>query len=329
MNPAQATQKAVLDVLAGAPLHDAARQVPMEATDLADAVDVFQQAGLAALEAQGAVRTSWFQVHIQFPNWDTAEETAATHLGPWLRQAEADGLVSSWWYIRKPPCWRLRCTPGATVTRTRMMQSTTAALDDLASRHLIAKWWETIYEPETTVFGGQPAMSIAHRLFHADSKGILDYLGHPAPTAQSERTIGRRELAVLMCSLLMRSAEQEWSEQGDVWHQVSQLRPLPSDTPPDRLRGMQPTLKRLMTVDAGSTSTLMSRSGPLAAFTPWATAVEEVGAALHNGSRTGQLDRGIREILTHHVLFHLNRMGLPDATQGILARAARETAITQ
>lgn len=41
---------------------------------------------------------------------------------------------------------------------------------------------------------------------------------------------------VLMCSLLMRSAGQERSEQGDIWHKVSQLRPLPLGTPSERLR---------------------------------------------------------------------------------------------
>jgi len=203
------------------------------------------------------------------------------------------------------------------------------ALEALVARHLVATWWETIYEPETIVFGGPHAMDTAHRLFHADSKGILGYLGRPGPAAPPERTPGRRELSLLLCSLLMRSAGQEWSEQGDVWHQVSQFRPLPADTPPQRLRDMQPTLRRLMSVDAGSTSTLMGHGGPLAVFRPWAAAVEEAGAALRDAAFIGRLDRGIRKVLAHHVLFHLNRLGLPDTTQAILAKAAYETAITR
>ncbi len=324
---ALATQKAVLAVLAGQPLPDAAAQAALEAAELKAAVELFQQAGLAALEAQAAARTSWYQVHIQFPRWDTAEQTAVTHLRPWLHRAQADGLISSWWYIRKPPRWRLRVAPGATATRTSMKSALDHVLETLLSHHLITHWSPTIYEPETTVFGGPHAMDTAHRLFHADSSGILDYLARPDP-ARPQRPIGRRELTLLLCSLLMRSAGQEWSEQGEVWNEIAQIRSLPPDTAPDRLRDMQPAVRRLLTVDAGSTSTLLSASGPLAAFAPWAAAVEEAGTALCDAALTGRLDRGIRRILARHILFHLNRMGIPDTAQGILARAAYEAVIT-
>ena len=38
---------------------------------------------------------------------------------------------------------------------------------------------------------------------------------------------------------------------------------------------------------------------------------------------TGTLDRGLRDVLAHHVIFHWNRLGLPASTQATLARSAQ------
>ena len=99
----------------------------------------------------------------------------------------------------------------------------------------IATWIETIYEPEVHAFGGPEAMRLAHRLFHTDSRCILGCLGDVRATTSGQRD-RRRELSVLLCSALMRSARQDWYEQGDVWARVAEARPLPVDTPIDRLR---------------------------------------------------------------------------------------------
>ena len=103
---AQATEKGVLAVLAGTPLATAA-------ADLADAIKLYRAAGRAVLEAQTDSR-GWYQVRVEFADWDTAEHAVATHLWPKLAQAETAGVVSSWWYIRKAPCWRLRFQAGTT-----------------------------------------------------------------------------------------------------------------------------------------------------------------------------------------------------------------------
>lgn len=80
----------------------------------------------------------------------------------------------------------------------------------------------------------------------------------PPPNSQ----IGRREVSILLCSLLMRGAGQEWYEQGDVWARVAQNRPTDRDTPPEQLHTIKPPLRRLMTVDTGPASKLV-QSGPL------------------------------------------------------------------
>jgi thiopeptide-type bacteriocin biosynthesis protein len=55
--------------------------------------------------------------------------------------------------------------------------------------------------------------------------------------------------------------------------------------------------------------------------TPWLDAFTDAGRDLGDSARAGELERGLRAVLAHLVIFHWNRFGLPAATQGILARA--------
>jgi thiopeptide-type bacteriocin biosynthesis protein len=313
----------VVAVLAGAPLEEAAARTGMEPADLADAVEVYRLAGYRALEARAAAH-DWYQVRIQFPAWDDAEHTMATHLGPALQRAEDTGVVAAWWFIRKAPCWRLRLKPGPTVTVADMTATVSLALDGLAAAGLVERWWESVYEPETIAFGGPEGMRAAHSLFHADSRGILDYLRRP-PVAPPDLTLGRRELSMVLCSTLLRGAGQDWYEQGDIWHRTARMRPLPPGMPTDRLHDMTGSIRRLMTTDAPPTGTLFGSNGPLAFAAPWAAAFDKAGRVLGSAAADGKLERGVRDVLAHHVIFHWNRLGLTTKTQSILARAARDT----
>jgi thiopeptide-type bacteriocin biosynthesis protein len=326
--PPHMVEKAVLAVLAGRPLHQAAAETPMETADLTDAVELYKAAGAAALEAQARAR-DWFQVHIEFADWDATEQIAATHLGPGMEQVEASGAVSSWWFIRKAQCWRLRCRTGSGREPEEVRAALMQLLDPMLRQGLIVDWRETIYEPEAYAFGGPKGVEAVHRLFHADSRGILDYLSRTRSTTQPESVIGRKELSVLLCSALMRSAGQDWFEQGDIWNRVSELRPLPPGTPLERVRDMQPGLRKLMTVDAGPTTALVGPDGPLAFASAWFAVSGEVGWILAQLAQGGHLSRGVRDVLAHHVIFHANRMGLSGTTQAILARAASGAVFNQ
>ena len=316
-------EKGVLAVLAGAPLAAAAQQIGTAVADLAEAVELYRAAGLRALKSQ-TDSSDWRQIHVEFADYDTAEHVVAVHLGPKLIRAEAAGVVSSWWYIRKAPCWRFRFHAG-TASMAHMTNFVGSALDDMALRRLVTRWWPGIYEPETAAFGGSGGMAIAHRIFHADSWGILDYLSRRTTSGLSNQPIGRRELSILLCSALLRATGQEWHEQGDVWHRVARLRPLPPGTPRDRLHSMTDDLHRLMALDTGPNAEVAGTNGPLAFAASWFVAFAEAGRALKDAAADGTMERGIRDILAHHVIFHWNRLGLTDASQGILARASFET----
>ncbi|MFF4508987.1 thiopeptide-type bacteriocin biosynthesis protein [Streptomyces sp. NPDC001401] len=317
----------VLEVLAGVPLHQAAARAGMTTDGLANAVAVYRAAGEYALEAQAEDACGWYSVSVQFADWSAAEQTATTILGPQLEQAQNTGVLAGWWFLRKYPCWRLRCRPGPAATRTDAGNAVNNILDGLMAEGVVDRWWQTIYEPESLVFGGPHSMDIAHDLFHADSRGVLDYVRRHDANALPGTTLGRRELSILLPSTLFFGAGQEPHEQADVWHRVEQLRPLPSDTPADRLTRMTAALQVLMQLDTGPTSPLFHEGGSLAFIGPWAAAFESAGRRLSLAAHTGSLPRGVRDILAHYVIFAWNRLGLDSRTQGILARAAREPAM--
>lgn len=320
---AGATADSVLAVLAGVPLDQAAARSHMQPADLADAVEVYRTAGYAALQMQAADR-DWYQIRVQFTGWDAAEHIAADSLGPHLTRMHDQGVVAAWWFIRKAPCWRLRLQPGAAAVDS-IKAALGPVLDRLVTVGLLQRWWETIYEPESAAFGGPTGITVAHKLFHADSHNILGHVVRPAPNAAGELRIGRRELSILLCSALLRAAGQDWYEQGDVWHRVTRLRPLPQAIPIGRVSQMTDSLRRLLTADIRPDGPLFGPHGPAAFAAPWAAAFGAAGAALAEAATTGTLERGVRDVLAHHVIFHWNRLGLSDTAQAILARAARGT----
>lgn len=268
----------------------------------------------------------WRQVFIHFDAWDAAEHTAVAHLGPLLTDAETSGLVASWFFIRKAPCWRVRFLPSDDSTAQDATTFIHQRLDTLHEAGRIARWTETVYEPEAYAFGGPAAMDSAHHLFHQDSRHIFAYLGGDRAPASASGGDQRRELSILLSSILMRSAGQDWYEQGDIWARVAEHRSLPPDAPPDRLHAMGSDLRWLMTVDPAS---LAQNDGPLAFLSDWAAAFDNAGTHLGELACHGTLRRGLRAVLAHHVIFAWNRIGLSHTTQSLLANVAKAVVLDQ
>lgn len=253
--------------------------------------------------------TTWQQVIIEFTDYIGAERLAAERLHPLM-----DAVAGSWWFIRKAPCWRLRYLPAHSEALADIRGTVARALDDIQDDGGITSWVETIYEPETHAFGGTSGMTTAHQLFHNDSKHIL---------GNTRRRDQRRELTILLCSTLLRGAGQDWYEQGDIWARVAENRPHPAEPSSNRVRDLGAGVRRLLTIDASPTSPLLAASGQLADVAPWVEAFHSAGDTLSSLARRGELTRGPRAVLTHHVIFHWNRIGLPYETQCLLAHAAK------
>jgi thiopeptide-type bacteriocin biosynthesis protein len=309
----------VLAVLAGTPVTEVACSLHIRSDELAAAVELYKSAGLAALEDQAP--GDWYQVRVQWRDWESAERVAAMVLAPQLDRLRGSGVLGSWWFVRKAPCWRLRLRPGSTSLRSDLAASVSAVLDDLTVVGHAERWSESIYDPEQAVFGGRLGISVAHDLFSADGCAIMDYLRRAAADSGAQLLIGRRELSVLLCSTLMRAAGQEWHEQGDVWLRVARMRPTASTIS----GGSQRTIARLTQLITASTEPSgepFGERGRLSFIAPWFAAFADAGRALGTAANDGSLRRGIRDILAHHVIFHWNRLGLGIKDQSILAAVA-------
>lgn len=311
------TVRAVLAVLAGNTVAETAAHAGLDAAVLADAVETFRQAGIRALadaEETGAAQNCW-QVYLEFADWATAETTAAQQLRPLLHQAENDGNLAGWWFIRKHPCWRFRLhiQPG------RQTENVIGdVLDQLTAAGHLTRWWPGIYEPETTAFGGGPAMTTAHRLFHTDSRAILDLATH------GDAPLGRPEMSVLLITTLLNAAGLERYEQGHVWDHVSRERPLPTGITPEQTARTAKDLRHLLLADTSAGGPLFKPGSPLASTAAWADSFRRAGRDLGKNARAGTLERGLRLVLSYHVIFHWNRLGIAPRMQAALAHSARD-----
>ncbi|MFI5723554.1 thiopeptide-type bacteriocin biosynthesis protein [Streptomyces cyaneofuscatus] len=305
-------QMAVHAVLTGVPLAEAAAQYRMDPVVLSDAVAVYDRAGREALDRHASA-TDWWQVYLHFTDWPNADTTFTTHVLPMLREAEDARIIDGWWYTRKHPCWRLRLRvrpePGAGVPVAE-------GFDRLVFDGHLQRWWPGVYEPETAAFGGTAGMTGAHALFITDSREVQQ-LRH-----RSDLAVGPRELSVLLCTIMMRAAGLEWYEQGDVWHRVitREHRSAISDVPAGRLSARAQEIRPLLLADSDA---LLRPGGPMEPIAEWADAFRDTGQALGSAVLEGTLERGLRQVLSYHVIFHWNRLGLSMRGQSILAWAAR------
>lgn len=259
----------------------------------------------------------WHQLSITFADPHTAEHHLITHLGRTLLTAETDRLISAWFFIRKHP-WRLRYLPATSGSTARATAVLHQAADHLCENGT-ARYHDTVYEPETHAFGGTKGTRLAHHLFHADSRNILTYL-----TSGDGQGGKRREVSLLLCAAFIRAAGLDRYEQGDVWARVAAHRPHSTAASPQQWPSLTNAVQRLVTVDTGPEAAL--RTGALAFADDWLSAFEHAGRTLRRLAEAGSLTRGLRAVLTHHIIFHWNRLGLPAPAQALLAQAATEVA---
>ncbi|MFI6129486.1 thiopeptide-type bacteriocin biosynthesis protein [Micromonospora sp. NPDC051141] len=242
--------------------------------------------------------TTWRQVNISYPGQSRheREQHAIRHLHRVIPAAEATGLITAWWFMRKGP-WRIRYLPATNDAPHHAHH----VLTDTVT------WTNDIYEPETHAFGGPDAMHTAHNLFHHDSHYLLSYL--------QSRPVDRRERSLVLCTALMRTAGLDPNEQGDVWARIAQRRAehLDQNPAPD---------PRTWATFTGQVRHL--QQGTARTRGDWQTAFEDAGTALRDLRDAGTLTRGLRAVITEHVIFHWNRIGIPATTQARLAQAAAE-----
>ncbi|MFG2369891.1 thiopeptide-type bacteriocin biosynthesis protein [Streptomyces sp. NPDC048504] len=318
LHDSRTAERAVHAVLAGTPIETVSARLHSSPEHLAEAVKLYCAAGRTALDARSST-SDWQQVNIEFTDYPTAQRAFLAYLLPSLREACDAGAIGAWWFVRKFPCWRLRVASGPQTMGECASEPIHEALNSAVSWGVVKRWWPSPYEAESVAFGGTDGMRIAHALFHADSVGILDYLRRSA--AENSASLDAKATSLIITSLFLRAAGQEWSEQGDVWARVEAKRPLPDDVPPERVTAMTGTVRKLLTADTEPALTVGNSLAPLAS---WADAVKHGGQTLGDAGREGRLALATRGVLARHVLFHFNRMGFTTRQQAIWSRAARE-----
>jgi protein-L-isoaspartate(D-aspartate) O-methyltransferase len=234
----------------------------------------------------------WQYAFIAFPGDTGMTPQAATALA-----AALDG--HRYHFTRKETGLRLRTT-----------QDASGLLSGLAADGLIAGWHERIYEPETWAFGGPQGMAIAHDVFCADSPAALAATGTP----------GSKERAVLLIAAMTRAAALDPFETGDVWAKLAALRPQVDAPPPERRADAVAAMHRLLSADAAQ------RHDAEPGWAGRVTAFQDAGRQLAFLAADGQLTRGLRSVLAHHLIFAFNRAEVPARTQAAAAWLAVQAA---
>ena len=250
--------------------------------------------------------STWLQLTFTCDDWRAAEHAAVTTLGPVLTTAQGARNLASWWFVRKGPEWRVRLDSPGEGLAGRLSE-------ELTGTGGVRAVTRTIYEPETSRFGGPDGIAAAHRLFAADSRRLLAHLASKGPGL-------RRELPVILATRLLRAARQDWYEQGDCWEQMAAHRiPGGHGAAPEPEAGTVSGMLALLTAGGDAPGS------PLHAQPDWSSAFEDAGRQIAVLAGRGMLAGGQRAILAQHLLFLFNRHGVSSADQRALASAAVRT----
>jgi thiopeptide-type bacteriocin biosynthesis protein len=300
---------AVLAVLAGGDLTQIAAASGMDPGDLTDAAQAYHTAGTIALERRETSR--WHQVRVRPGGQQPPDRALATVVGPLLDNLTACGGAARWWYMNKPPGWRIRL-------RDIQPDAASDLFDGLTASGTITAWETAIYEPETAAFGGPTGMEIAHDLFCDDTSSYLAYL------RQNKPQLEHHQISVLLVNAMLAAAGLDQYERGDIFVRVAAMRPRPAPGTIAQLAQLVGQLRALLALPAGVTSELFSGSGNSAAAARWHEGFTDAGRRFAVASSGASLSRGLRAVLAHTVIFHWNRLGLTATTQTALALAASQ-----
>ncbi|ABD13812.1 methyltransferase [Frankia sp. CcI156] len=238
-------------------------------------------------------------------DWRAAEHLGVTQLAPLLTSAEQTDGISLWWFTRKAASWRIRWRPGPNRDGRNPAESGDGRLRAVLNGDAVHRWAPAVYEPEIHAFGGPAGMDVAHQLFHHDSRNVLAHLDRARPEH-------RAEVGLVLAAALLRSAGQDYYEQGDVWTRVASHRRTrqASARQPAATAATRNAVRQLLAARTVQ---------PLKALPAWPAAFRHAGRSLANLANQGQLTRGLRAVLAHHILFAWNRLGFPAADQAQLA----------
>jgi thiopeptide-type bacteriocin biosynthesis protein len=301
-----------------------ARGRPVEHEEASGAVDhwyyIYRQAGRAALNEH--LSRPFTSLRIVLQSKDCSGEVLS-------RIGEAlDDTGTQWWFLRKAdeegPHLRLRVRRNS-ATKELLFPRLREALHELYREAMISRWNKAIYEPEIALFGGGEGMAASHAYFCEDSRAIVAMLGcgdRPAESLGPNRHL-HPSLSVLVLTSAFQGARLDPFETWDVWRRVLTLRPFPPTAVLDGAVTRTREVLRSAMTDTISGSAFEWYSNQFKdRLGNWRTAARDLGNGLRLLAESGHLERGLREVLSVHVLFHWNRLGFGPGVQSCIAQAA-------
>lgn len=229
-------------------------------------------------------------------------------VGSWIE----GGLADRFYFMHKPPGLHLRFR----ARRRELLREVESFLAGQAAHGGLYRWRRAVYDSETSRFGGDVGIDIAHEFFTAESLLVLGYL---RAGLRGETRLAPPQISLyLLLELFERIVEDRW-ELWDIWCKMALVDRVPPLTPAVLGRA------RLEAERAGAAIAplLRDRSDVLATATAIERAlldacrspIERVAHRLCRARLDGQLLYGLRSILPSWVVFHWNRMGLPPEVQ--------------
>jgi thiopeptide-type bacteriocin biosynthesis protein len=256
----------------------------------------------------------WLQVNVSLGRRDGDAIPAALALFDCLREHlpkwRTEGIVTHFFFVRKPPDARLRflCPKGESQVACELEES----LKRLQQQGFVQHFFRSCYEPEQARFGGAEAMRLVHDYFNADTAQwlLLQQIG-----AKKRRSFPAATLLTGVFNHLFALIVTDPAEVWDIWCQCCEL---------TRGKGSQADQDRLdFSFTSIETLRLMASQQEIAILDGYGAANQALAAGLKQLWYDGKLQRGVRGILATVAMFGFNRNGVDESAQSELLAAIR------
>ncbi len=324
-------EQAVLQALNGVPVEEIEQRYAIERCELLPLAEAYRTAGQQALASPCKERWHYWRVPLNTSQPVDSlyasssrhiEELLASELGPACIRLVGNGHISRWWFMRKNdggvPHIRLRIFGSEPALSREAVPILGQELTRLEASGRIGHPTTLIYEPETAIFGGPAGIDLAHEIFHQDSHALQRWLLMEQNSDGPSVSRHRPEASMIVLHALLRGAGVDNFELLDVWTRVQTYRPWKtSATFEQRQKNLQ-VLTRLFREPARNLQAFLGQTQADIVLA-WSHALAKQGEALAGENRAGHLQRGLRNILASHIIFHWNRLGFAIPMQAELA----------
>ncbi|MCH9680762.1 MAG: thiopeptide-type bacteriocin biosynthesis protein [Deltaproteobacteria bacterium] len=223
-------------------------------------------------------------------------------LEPVIASARGEGL-ECFWFVRKDPALRLRF--GGRTLPSDLRARLGATLATLEDEGVVSTVFSSVYEPETTLFGGRAGMDLVHRHFDLDTAAWMTWARMQRAQAFAFSS------TVLTLAVMVDRVERSVAERGEIWDVWASLRRTYGE-PSDPLQVPAIGLRQLAAVGG-------PRARPV--VEAYAKTNASLAADLDALWRAGQLRVGRRGLMSTLAAFHWNRQRIGHTTMARLAHA--------